>query len=159
MGIPWRVALALQDDGWYWRSEIIWHKPASKPENVTDRPGRSHEPLLMFSKSDIYWFNRMVEPTVDGAGLRGVRTVWTIPTRNSWLGHTAVFPVEIPRRCIAASCPPGGVVLDPFAGEGTTLLAAEELGVDSIGIELNPHCARQSAAYLSGKGLSVELDV
>src|SRR3990167_6470097 len=51
IGIPWRVALALQADGWYLRSDIIWHKPNPMPESVTDRPTKSHESLFLLSKS------------------------------------------------------------------------------------------------------------
>lgn len=156
MGIPYRVALALQDDGWYWRSEVIWHKPAAKPENVKDRPSRDYEPVFLFSKRDRYFFNRLTEPAI-GGGERGMRTVWSIPTRVSWFGHMAVFPVELPRRCISFSCPPNGVVLDPFAGEGTTMLAAEEAGLDSIGIELNPDYARRSAIKLKEMLCQVEV--
>jgi DNA modification methylase len=57
VGIPWRVAFALQDDGWYLRSDIIWHKPAPMPESVTDRCTRSHEYVFMFSKSARYYYD------------------------------------------------------------------------------------------------------
>jgi DNA modification methylase len=57
-GIPQRLALALQADGWYWRSEIIWEKPSCMPENVTDRPTRSHEQVLLFSKQTQYFWDR-----------------------------------------------------------------------------------------------------
>lgn len=63
--------------------------------------------------------------------------VWTIPTQPFTEAHFAVFPVEIPRRAIAAGCKPGGVVLDPFSGSGTTGLAAAELGRRYVGIDLN----------------------
>jgi len=57
VGIPWRVAFALQADGWYLRSEIIWHKPNPKPESVQDRPTRAHEHLFLLSKSERYFYN------------------------------------------------------------------------------------------------------
>jgi site-specific DNA-methyltransferase (adenine-specific) len=56
MGIPWRLAFALQDDGWYLRSDIIWNKPNAMPESVKDRPTRAHEYLFMFTKSDRYTY-------------------------------------------------------------------------------------------------------
>lgn len=56
-GIPWRVALALQADGWYLRSDIIWHKPNPMPESVTDRPTKSHEYLFLLSKSQSYFYD------------------------------------------------------------------------------------------------------
>lgn len=64
--------------------------------------------------------------------------VWSIPTTPTAEAHFATFPLEVPRRCILAGCPAAGSVLDPFAGSGTTLLAARQLGRASIGIELNP---------------------
>lgn len=57
VGIPWMVALALREDGWYLRSDIIWHKPNPMPESVTDRPTRSHEYIFLLSKSQNYYYN------------------------------------------------------------------------------------------------------
>jgi DNA modification methylase len=56
-GIPWRVALALQDDGWYLRSDIIWAKPNPMPESVTDRPTKAHEYIFLLTKSVKYWYD------------------------------------------------------------------------------------------------------
>ncbi len=70
---------------------------------------------------------------------RNMRTIWTIPTQGFPEAHFATFPEELPRRCIKAGCPPGGLVLDPFAGSGTTLAVAKELGRNYLGIELNPN--------------------
>jgi DNA modification methylase len=56
-GIPWRVALALQDDGWWLRSDIIWHKPNPMPESVTDRPTKAHEYIFLLTKSANYWYD------------------------------------------------------------------------------------------------------
>jgi len=57
VGIPWRVAFALQSDGWYLRSDIIWHKPNPMPESVTDRPTKSHEYVFLFTKREHYWYD------------------------------------------------------------------------------------------------------
>ena len=57
VGIPWRVAFALQDDGWYLRSDIIWAKPNPMPESVTDRPTKSHEYVFLLAKSERYFFD------------------------------------------------------------------------------------------------------
>lgn len=67
IGIPWRVAFALQDDGWYLRSDIIWHKPNPMPESVLDRPTKSHEYLFLLSKSAQYYYNHTAirEPAAD----------------------------------------------------------------------------------------------
>jgi len=57
IGIPWRVAFALQSDGWYLRSDIIWSKPNPMPESVTDRPTKAHEYLFLLAKSEKYWYD------------------------------------------------------------------------------------------------------
>jgi DNA modification methylase len=78
MGIPWRLALALQADGWILRSEIIWHKNNPMPESVTDRPTRSHEQVFLFSKGERYFYDgeaikeHVGEPTRRNAEFRGV---------------------------------------------------------------------------------------
>ena len=59
VGIPWRVALALQADGWYLRQDIIWHKPNPMPESVTDRCTKSHEYIFLLSKSAKYFYNHI----------------------------------------------------------------------------------------------------
>lgn len=68
VGIPWRVAFALQADGWYLRSDIIWAKPNPMPESVTDRPTKSHEYLFLLSKSERYYYDAdaIAEPVVKG---------------------------------------------------------------------------------------------
>jgi len=73
VGIPWRVAFALQDDGWYLRSDIIWSKPNPMPESVTDRPTKSHEYLFLFAKSPRYYYDAPAirEPTTGNAHARG----------------------------------------------------------------------------------------
>jgi DNA modification methylase len=69
IGVPWRVALALQADGWYLRSDIIWHKPNPMPESVRDRPTRAHEYLFLLSKSDRYFYdaNAIAEPVAESS--------------------------------------------------------------------------------------------
>jgi DNA modification methylase len=57
VGIPWRIAFALQADGWYLRSDIIWHKPNPMPESVTDRPTKAHEYVFLFAKSAKYFYD------------------------------------------------------------------------------------------------------
>lgn len=246
VGIPWRVAFALQADGWYLRSDIIWHKPNPMPESVTDRPTKAHEYLFLLAKSERYYYdaeaireqatthlrdkrygpgapgrNRIEEPwnqqgpykphkgfkSLDTTGGRNRRSVWTIPTQPFPEAHFATFPEDLVEPCVLAgssprACPECGapwrrrvetgggsvgrswhdhqgdieqgqrvtdaaakgghgyyrrtvgrqptcscegndgsgrsLVLDPFAGAGTTLLVAERFGRDSIGFELNP---------------------
>ena len=132
IGVPWQVVFALQEDRWALRAAITWRRTTALPEAAQDRPWRTTEPLFLFTKSTRYWFDR--------GALSGEEDVWTIePDRSLDSGdHSAAFPVELPMRCIDAGCKPGGVVLDMFAGTGTTCEAARKLGRKAIGIELNP---------------------
>jgi site-specific DNA-methyltransferase (adenine-specific) len=127
LGIPYRCAMELQRRGWYWREVIIWHKPNPRPESHKDRPTRAFEPIFMFTKSEKYYFNKPDKLT----------NVWTFKTKGYRGAHFATFPPELPQKCIEIACPDDGIVFDPFAGSGTTLLTASKMGYDSIGIELS----------------------
>lgn len=78
IGIPWRVAFALQDDGWYLRSDIIWHKPNPMPESVTDRPTKSHEYIFLLTKSQKYYYDAeaILEPAQYGKEHANKSTSW-----------------------------------------------------------------------------------
>lgn len=130
LGIPWRVALALQQDGWVLRSSIVWQRPAPMPEPTAhDRPWRTHEPVFLFSKKPRYWFNR--------DALNGDEDIWRISARPYNPGsHFAPFPLELADRCVRAGSPSGGTVLDPFVGSGTTMLMALARGMSAVGIDL-----------------------
>ena len=166
--IPNRVAIALQEAGWYIRSEIIWHKPNPMPESVRDRPTNSHEKIWLITKNKKYYYDAesIKEPTktkpakrdkmgegyqadytkgkrfsegerVWGSLLKNKRNVWTITTKPFKGAHFATFPKDLIEPCIKAGCPEGGIVLDPFAGAGTTGLVAKENNRAAILIELN----------------------
>jgi site-specific DNA-methyltransferase (adenine-specific)/site-specific DNA-methyltransferase (cytosine-N4-specific) len=139
IGVPWRVAFALQADGWYLRTDIIWHKPNGQPESVKDRPVRSHEYVFMLSKSERYFYDAqgMKEPTADGKAMRSRRSVWSLNTEPYAGAHFAVFPAELARLCIRGGSRAGDLVLDPFLGAGTTGVVASQEGRDFLGIELN----------------------
>lgn len=197
IGIPWRVAFALQADGWWLRQDIIWSKPNPMPESITDRCTKAHEYPFLLSKSERYQFDAeaIAEPITIGngtgvgpqytppgggpphrglkgnaktfrgggaytggrsfsnsadversshgnapneKGTRNKRSVWTVATSPFPQAHFATFPPDLITDCIAAGCPVGGTVLDPFGGAGTTGLVADRLGRDAILIELNP---------------------
>lgn len=72
IGIPWMVAFALRADGWYLRSEIIWHKPNPMPESVTDRPTKAHEQIFLLTKSEKYFYDQeaILEPVTGGTHAR-----------------------------------------------------------------------------------------
>ena len=141
IGVPWRLALMLQEAGWWIRSEIIWHKPNAHPESVGDRPTKAHETVFLLSKTRNYYYD---VDAVRGPNGRRLRTVWDIPTapvkrsNGEADDHPAMMPMALARRCIAIASQKDSVVLDPYAGSGTTLLAAQELGRRWRGIELNP---------------------
>lgn len=232
IGIPWMLAFALRDDGWYLRSDIIWYKRNPMPESVTDRPTKAHEYIFLLSKSEKYYYDHIAIRTLakessmarwdqdvesqtgssrvpgkTNGNMKAVggpmkrdkqrghsrrhagfndrwdqmskadqmsmgankRTVWDIPTKPFKDAHFAVFPEDIPATCIKAgssqmccaecgspferdeddkakwikSCNCTGhqtkpcVVLDPFAGSGTTALQAKSLGRYYYAIEKN----------------------
>jgi DNA modification methylase len=259
--IPARVALALQADGWWLRSDIIWNKPSCMPESVTDRPTNAHEHVFLLTKAARYFYDAeaVAEPISASsvgrfgtnmarkspgaapdrndtdaehrgektcgfsASGRNLRNVWTIATQPFSGAHFATMPAELAERCIRAGTPEHGVcatcgtpwkriaqrgqsdyarlgkhqttrgdstpngfghtraangtvpslrarsviatdwkrgcrcqgvsrvpatVLDPFAGAFTTALAADRLGRDAIGIELNERYCRMARERL-----------
>ena len=151
IGVPWRLAFALQDDGWFLRSDVVWNKPNAMPESVQDRPIRSHEYLFMLTKSERYYYDRAaVREPADQGGLRHRRTVWNVNTKPFAGAHFATFPPELIRPCVLASTKPGDFILDPFFGSGTVGLVAQEENRQYVGIELNPEYVNMAAARLHG---------
>jgi DNA modification methylase len=187
IGMPWRLALALQADGWILRADVVWKKPNTLPEAVKDRPTKAHEYVFLLSKRRRYYYNAdaLREPVTGNAHSRGgginpkakrdaerafnrrrssaprprqnpsfsssvtslvetrnARSVWTIPSQPRGDDHTAAYPDELARRCILAGCPPGGTVLDPFVGRGTTVIVALRNQRSGIGIDISPEYCR-----------------
>jgi DNA modification methylase len=172
IGVPWRVAFSLQDDGWYLRSAITWCKKACMPESIKDRPTSATEMIFLFAKSERYFYdhgavkeesvsdhrsgNGYARPEQMSRGGRGQDAGWEVqPTRNLrnyWLlssepltdDHYAAWPTEIPRRAILAGSRPGDIALDIFSGSGRTGIVALELGRRYVGIELSDYQAAKS---------------
>jgi site-specific DNA-methyltransferase (adenine-specific) len=183
IGIPWRVAFALQADGWYLRQDIIWHKPNPMPESVTDRCTKAHEYLFLLSKSARYHYDSeaIKEPGVKGAAgssfnkgktathqmgrssgkdrsdsdTRNRRSVWTVATKPYRGAHFATFPPALVEPCILAGCPVGGTVLDPFSGSATTGQVALANGRSYVGCELNPDYHELAQQRLDGAQLGL----
>ena len=130
IGIPWMLAFALRADGWYLRSESIWHKPNPMTESMRDRPTKAHEQVFLLSKSQRYYYDAdaIKEPSVTGNGTRNKRSVWSITVKPFKGSHFATFPPELPETCLLAGSPEGGVVLDPFSGAATTGIVAVQHG-------------------------------
>ena len=166
VGIPWRVALSLQQDGWYLRQDIIWHKPNPMPESVKDRCTKAHEYIFLLSKSPKYYFDNesikedcitsgvatsphKIKP-VDGVNgsrdnlhkfkgtkKKNKRSVWKISTKPFKSAHFATFPMDLIEPCVLAGCPKSGTVLDPFAGSGTTGIVAINNNRNAVLCELS----------------------
>jgi site-specific DNA-methyltransferase (adenine-specific) len=192
MGLPWRVALAVQECGWRLRSDVIWHKPNAMPSSVRNRPTIDHEYIFFFTKSNKYHYDAdaIREPHVTFSaeskmrggrshfGIRGgtpergknggaqnlhdgrwdqafhplgrnKRTVWSSPLSKSREAHFAVFPERLVETCIAASCPQGGLVLDPFCGTGTVPLVAWRMERHYLGIDCVQRYCRIARRRLS----------
>lgn len=141
IGLPWRVAFALQADGWILRSKITWVKKNPMPESVKNRPTNATEEVFMFAKSPAYFYNPNGVREESGANLRNH---WILSPDSSRSGHPATFPRELARRCILLGSREGDNILDPFSGSGTTGIAANELNRKAILIELNPTYAETS---------------
>lgn len=222
IGQPWALAFALRAQGWYLRSDIIWSKPNSMPESVSDRPTRSHEYIFLLSKSKRYFYDAdaIREPCIydiDGthqtarkarshegtksfptpecngmrpgrfkdaskfngkhgdkqrghsrrhhgfnerwdamereeqcSGMRNKRSVWTIAPSQYSEAHFATFPPDLIKPCILAGSRPGDLILDPFAGSGTTGQVALELGRCATLIELNPKYCKLIEKRIAG---------
>ena len=131
MGMPWRMALAAQEVGWWLRCDVIWRKPWGMSENAADRPARNHEYLFLFARRQQNVKSRRT------AYMAKHRSVWTIPPRRTAAGP-APFPDELVQRCLEATSDLGERVLDPFAGAGTTHKVALEMGRDAVSFDAAP---------------------
>jgi DNA modification methylase len=138
IGIPWRVALALQAAGWYLRAEVIWAKPNPMPESITDRPARAHETIFLLARSERYYYDAEAvrEPALVGSNRkwgvgaaggpsvsnlpkqqsvengRNLRSVWSIPTQPQKGDHYATFPEQLVARMILAGTSATGCCSD-----------------------------------------------
>lgn len=166
IGIPWMVAFALRAQGWYLRSDIVWHKTSPMPESVTDRPTRSYEHLFLLSKRSSYYYdvdairenavqagrvrkdriggNKYGEgvkhsdgSVFTGSDTRNKRDVWILKPEFYKGAHCAVMPTSLALPCVLAGSREGDTVLDPFMGVGTTGIAALDNGRDFVGIDLD----------------------
>src|SRR6266568_584396 len=153
IGVPWRLAFAMQERGWYLRADIIWNKPNAQPESVRDRPTRSHEYIFLFSKSEKYKYDI---GAVKGPNGRRVRSVWDIKTHayREASGHFATFPPSLVDPCIMIASEPGDLVMDPFMGSGTAAMSAGLLHRRFVGIELNPDYLEMARNRLVCSGFS-----
>ena len=127
LSLPMRTVLALCDEGFLFRGEVVWAKRKAMPEGRCRRPHRKHEPIYILAKSEKHKFT--TKPPVP--------SVWDIKPDRNLTPHTSTFPVDLPTQCIKASGVESGLVLDPFMGSGTTAVAAAALGFSYLGFELD----------------------
>ena len=166
IGIPFMLAFALRNDGWYLRQDIIWHKPNPMPESVKDRCTKSHEYIFLLSKNKRYYYNNeaIKEPVKQdwgtrnrtngkyhnkGTGLqphsgltksydkKNKRSVWSVTNKPYKHAHFATFPPDLIEPCILAGSKEGDIILDPFMGSGTTGMVAKKHNRHYIGCELH----------------------
>jgi len=154
IGLPWRVAFALQADGWYLRTDIVWNKPNCQPESVKDRPTRSHEFLFLLTKSEQYSYDAesIMEYSVSYDSRKNRRTVWNINTEPFKGSHFAVFPQKLVELCVLAGTKEKDCVLDPFLGTGTVGLVSKRLGRTFVGIEMKMEYAKMAVSRLVQEG-------
>jgi DNA modification methylase len=126
----------MQDRRWILRNDLIWFKPNVPPRPEVDRLRLAHEHFFHFVKrpkegrAKYYYDLRHVEP--------GAMDVATHYVRAGQNGHTATFPAQLIRPRILSSCPPNGLVLDPFCGTGRALTVALDTGRRALGFEISP---------------------
>lgn len=184
--IPTRLAMALQDDGWICRAEIVWDKGVmGRKELVTNRPRRNFEKVLMFTKQAQYFYDLdpareplsrpFTTPGKHKAGLnrrdgnRDFRvysnpmgriggSVWHIPPVSYRGKHPGTFPSQLVRRMLAASCDENAIVLDPMGGAGTVALVALQMGFRAITIDLNPDYTEEARHRICNAPSQIEAD-
>jgi hypothetical protein len=138
IGIPNMMFLGLQRQGWAIANDIKWVKRNAQPLSRGARLSTHHESIILCTKSGKYkWHKRR-------AGKYANQDVWSIPLYSPKKhDHGAVFPPEIPRRCIELGSDLGDVILDPFAGTGTTLAVADLMGRRYLGFDTSKAYAEQ----------------
>ena len=180
-GIPWRVALAMMDrQGWQLVNEVVWNKTTTSPQGSQDHLRKVHECMFHLVKSDDFYYNdeelRRTYALIvrnDGKGRKSSSKVkerylqpedmhgmipgdvWTIGVQRSGIAHYCVAPDTLYRLPLVATCPRGGIVLDPYCGTGTTCRIAYELNLRSIGIDINPEYIKQARSSIEQKPLSL----
>lgn len=146
--IPARFAIAMQDRRWILRNDLIWFKPNVPPRPEKDRLRLSHEHFFHFVKRPkegrprYYYDINAAEPER--------HDVVVYPVRPGENGHSATFPEDLIRPRILSSCPPDGVVLDPFCGTGRSLVVAVRSGRKAIGFDVVPDFVRATVQLLQG---------
>ena len=180
-GLPWRVVLAMMDrQGWRLVNEVVWNKTTTSPQGSQDHLRKVHEFMFHLVKGPNFHYDdeelrrtyalivrnddksrkrsdKIQERYLQPEGTHGLvpGDVWTIGVQRSGIAHYCVAPDTLYRLPIVATCPHGGIVLDPYCGTGTTCKIAYELNLRSIGIDINANYIKQARASIEQKPLSL----
>lgn len=180
-GIPWRVLLPMMDkQGWQLVNEVVWNKTTTSPQGSQDHLRKVHECMFHLVKNDDFYYNdeelrrtyALIVRNDDKGRKRGTKVkdqylqpdshhgmipgdVWTIGVQRSGIAHYCVAPDILYRLPLVATCPRGGIVLDPYCGTGTACKIAYELNLRSIGIDINPDYIKRARASIEQKPLSL----
>ncbi len=180
-GIPWRVVLAMLDQqGWHLVNEVVWNKITTSPQGSNDHLRKVHEFMFHLVKDDDFYYNdeelrhtyalimrnedkgrnnkkKVKKDYLRPESIQGhvPSDVWTIGVQRSGIAHYCVAPDVLYRLPIVATCPRGGIVLDPYCGTGTACRIAYEMDRRSIGIDINPDYIKQARAGIEQKPLSL----
>ena len=180
-GIPWRVVIAMIDtQHWQLVNEVVWNKTTTSPQGSQDHLRKVHEFMFHLVKSDDFYYNdeelrrtyalimrnegksrkrnekvkdHYLQPEESHGMVPG--DVWTIGVQRSGIAHYCVAPDMLYRLPMVATCPRGGIVLDPYCGTGTSCKIAYELNLRSIGIDINSRYISQARASIEQKPLSL----
>lgn len=131
VAVPERIKIGMIDRGWRCRNTVVWQKTNAMPTSVTDRLRVTHEVVHLFARGHRSYFDR-------DADALGRGDVWAIPVRSGGaaVAHPAAMPDRLASALIGMLCPVGGTVVDPFAGAGSTMMAASRLGRIGVGCDL-----------------------
>ena len=173
-GIPWRVLLQMMDaQGWRLVNEVVWNKTTTSPQGSQDHLRKVHEFMFHLVKDEDFYYNdeelrrtfALIQRNDDKSRARVPRgkghhgqipsDVWTIGVQRSGIAHYCVAPDMLYRLPLVATCPHGGIVLDPYCGTGTACKIAYEMNLRSIGIDINPDYIKKAVASTEAKPLSL----
>ena len=150
--IPHRFAIAMQDESWIVRNDNVWIKPNPVPDQVRDRCSVSHEYIFHFVKSRWYFFGKgRVARNVNSNSVLPPLDTWQVSAVRGKHQHKARFSDDLVRIPILSTTPENGIVLDPFAGSGTSLSYARRNGFRSIGIDLSKEFCELMVEQINAK--------
>ncbi|MBR5725431.1 MAG: helix-turn-helix domain-containing protein [Muribaculaceae bacterium] len=179
-GLPWRLILAMMDQqGWHLVNAVVWNKTHTSPQGSHDHLRKVHEFMFHLVKSEDFYYNdeelrrtfativrnsdkhsknsQMKQRYKQADNVQGIvpSDVWTIGVQRSGIAHYCVAPDMLYHLPIVATCPPKGIVLDPYCGTGTACKIAYSLDRSSIGIDINKDYVKQARASIEQKPLSL----